>query len=95
MRGLLILTILVTSSSALTRFYDSCGIDKGCFGTPNNCIENGNCQIAFSYRKVSEELLEFQLISDDIHGDEYIAVGLSQDQLMRNDAVIACTSTYR
>ena len=84
---------LVTSSSGLARFYDGCGIDKGCFGTPNNCIQE-NCQIAFPYRKVSEELLEFQLISDDIHGDEYIAVGLSQDQLMKNDAVIACTSTY-
>ena len=51
--------------------------------------------MAFSHKKISEDEYEFQLISDQINSDEYIAVGLSADQFMRNDAVIACTSAYR
>ena len=51
--------------------------------------------MAFSHKKISEEEFEFQLISDEIHSDEYIAVGLSQDQFMRNDAVIACTTAFK
>merc|ERR1712142_923386 len=78
-----------------TKFYEDCGIEKGCFGTPDNCIETKNCQVAFSHKKISEEEFEFQLISDEIHSDEYIAVRLSQDQFMRNDAVIACTTAFK
>ena len=70
-------------------------LQKGCFGTPPNCIETRNCQVAFSHKIVTEDEFEFQLISDQINSDEYIAVGLSQDQFMRNDAVIACTTAYR
>ena len=51
--------------------------------------------MAFSHKKVTEDEFELQLISDQINSDEYIAVGLSQDQFMRNDAVIACTTAYR
>ena len=58
-------------------------------------VETRNCQVAFSHKKVTEDEFELQLISDQINSDEYIAVGLSQDQFMRNDAVIACTTAYR
>jgi hypothetical protein len=75
--------------------YDGCGNTKGCFGIPSNCIEEKNCQVAFSHKRLSNNMFEFQLISDQIQSDEYIAVGLSQDKFMRNDAVIACTTAYR
>ena len=86
------LLIFTASLAENEDFYAGCGVEKGCFGMPNDCIGSQNCQVAFSYLQLSEELYQFQMLGNDIKPEEYIAIGLSEDQHMLNDAVIVCTS---
>ncbi|XP_023215953.1 putative ferric-chelate reductase 1 homolog [Centruroides sculpturatus] len=80
----------MSDKSLLT--YDECGGTKGCFGMPEKCIENKNCDILFSHAYESgKDLVEFEISTkvDSISG-HWIAVGLSEDQLMGSDSVGDC-----
>jgi hypothetical protein len=44
--------------------YDGCGTQKLCFGMPDGCITNRNCQLMSSARRVNEEYFEFELLSN-------------------------------
>ena len=72
-------------------FYDECGLSKGCFGMPENCIERQDCQVVSSFSRTSPDLIHFEILGKAEFND-YIALGLSQDPYMRNDSVIACTT---
>jgi hypothetical protein len=69
-------------------FYVGCGDTKGCFGLPTlECIYEQNCELFVSFQKD----FNFQLSGKVAEtGDSYVAVGLSFDESMGQDSVIAC-----
>ena len=92
---LIIVTLLLATKIQAKDTYSGCNTEKGCFGMPFGCVDSKDCKVLFSYQMVSESEFNFELVSDaSVQPDEYIAIGFSQDTLMRNDSVIACTSTY-
>lgn len=44
--------------------YDGCGNEKLCFGMPDGCVSNRNCQLVVSSRKVNSEFFEFEMLSN-------------------------------
>lgn len=72
--------------------YDNCYQNKGCFGYPDNCVSRRNCDMIVTYTKVrsraGEERFRFE-IGGKV-GRDYTAVGLSMDDEMGEDSVMAC-----
>jgi hypothetical protein len=69
-------------------FYAGCGDTKGCFGLPTfECIYEENCELFVSFDKDFNFQLNGKVAET---GDSYVAVGLSFDELMSQDSVIAC-----
>jgi len=81
-----------TSISAMSSdIYDGCGDTKGCFGSPNGCVELGNCDMMASY------LGNASTLAWEIYGRNkfdlsnfYVAIGFSADKLMGDDCVVEC-----
>ena len=44
-----------------------------------------------SYKKMSDEKIEFEVYGEEVEDDEYVAFGLSEDDTMGDDLVFACT----
>ena len=70
--------------------YDGCGDTKGCFGSPNGCVELGNCDMMASY------LGNASTLAWEIYGRNkfdlsnfYVAIGFSADKLMVRFASIS------
>ena len=87
--SMLILTSWTTGQSE--NEYEGCGTTKGCFGQPENCLATEDCKVLVSYIINEEEKIQFTL-SGDLAMGEYAALGLSYDQIMEDDSVVACWS---
>ena len=73
-------------------FYNECGRERGCFGVPENCLETQDCNMAVSFKGLSQDAYEFQLMANNVEdSNAYVAVGLSEDQYMRDDSTVACS----
>ncbi|XP_068248555.1 putative ferric-chelate reductase 1 homolog isoform X2 [Palaemon carinicauda] len=77
--------------NTMQNIYLGCRVNKGCFGFPSGCIDAENCQMLATYAKVSSGY-KFEIMGDAAN-DAYVAIGLSDDQKMGKDSVMACTST--
>jgi hypothetical protein len=73
--------------------YASCYATKGCFGTPSGCVEKRNCNYLVTYSRLSEASFRFeigQVVGSSVT-NSYAAFGLSFDDKMGDDSVMACT----
>ncbi len=70
-------------------FYLGCGVTKGCFGTPYGCLDTKDCDIAVTFKGNDAGSYDFGLRGPL---NEFVAFGLSDNQVMSNDSVVACTS---
>ena len=80
--------------------YDKCYQDKGCFGYPDNCVSKRNCDIMVTYTKVTgvkhdddADDHKFKFEIGGKVGNDYTAVGLSLDNKMGEDSVMACINS--
>lgn len=73
-------------STAEDPFYNGCGEQKSCFGTPSGCIATRNCKAIVS-TSVRGEQYEFELKTQT---GAYVAVGFSDDDKMGDDSTIEC-----
>jgi hypothetical protein len=87
--------------------YDDCGTTKSCFGLPFGCVDSKNCA-SFGAVIVKDGSYEFEMLSsskcfmifqiyqiktESFSGDAaYIALALSEDNLMGNDSAIECVN---
>lgn len=72
------------------QFYFDCFKTKGCFGFPEGCAEQKNCEMAFSYSGVSETEYFVEIMTT--HPEEYVAVAFSEDEFMGDDSALVCTT---
>lgn len=74
--------------------YDGCGTTKGCFGTPELCVESMSCDIVTTYLYITDlDAYQFELygnVSDPTIN--YLAVGLSENGKMGEDSVVLCST---
>ncbi|WKX95497.1 hypothetical protein Q1695_012169 [Nippostrongylus brasiliensis] len=69
---------------------NGCGNDKVCV-LPTSCY--GGCNgMGFSYKMVSSSFMHIELFATLSAGNQYIAVGFSNDALMGDDHVIECSA---
>lgn len=68
--------------------YEGCGTTKNCFGTPNNCVTGQNCQGMVTVEVIGGKF-HFELKSN-ANNVRYVAVGISEDDRMGNDAGMEC-----
>jgi hypothetical protein len=68
-----------------------------CYAFPSNCIESKNCELILGINSDgyvgSNGTVEFELIGKAGEGkdmDQWIATGLSDDDIMGNDSVVEC-----
>jgi hypothetical protein len=86
-----------TTTTAVTpandsSIYGGCYDIKGCFGTPAGCVEKRNCNFLASYARISYDYFQFEIgqaVGDSTNS--YAALGLSFDDKMGEDSVMACT----
>ncbi|CAG5123822.1 unnamed protein product, partial [Candidula unifasciata] len=81
----------VVSATVAPIDWSQCGDTKGCLLYPTYC--NGeNCKAAVSY-VVNETagMATFELM---VRGEEYVALGFSDDVIMGDDQTISCCSVY-
>lgn len=69
-------------------FYQGCGSTKTCFGIPDGCVGDQSCT-AVSAVNVRGDIYEFELQSISKQ-HAYVALGLSSDDKMGEDSVMAC-----
>ena len=83
----------LTMSEVQSANYNGCALNKGCFGSEENCIIKGTCKLMFSYQYLSKTK-SFQMImhGNQIGAGEYISVGISTDNLMGSDLVFFCSN---
>ena len=65
-----------------------------CFGLPDKCVEQNNCDVVLTVRLVSSDSIEYELywfISDP--EDRYVSVGLSLDPRIADDGCSVCKLT--
>ncbi|XP_045117607.1 putative ferric-chelate reductase 1 homolog isoform X2 [Portunus trituberculatus] len=74
----------------LINIYDDCGNSKGCFGFPAECETNKKCTMLVTYSKVSSGY-KFEIVGSTTTG--YVAAGLSDDEKMGGDSVMACLAS--
>ncbi len=73
-------TVMLPSGLKADSFYTGCDRSKGCFGQPEDCVRNKDCIIAVATSKDYNNQYVFEMIAQN--SPAYIAVGLSDDQLM-------------
>src|SRR4051812_1426974 len=80
------------SRTSLEKKYDLCTSNKRlCSGLPSDCFKSGNCQIlAMAARSTLTADVEFEL-TGKVESGEWIAAGLSDDDIMGDDSVIDCS----
>ncbi|XP_066965921.1 putative ferric-chelate reductase 1 homolog isoform X2 [Macrobrachium rosenbergii] len=76
--------------NTMQNIYLGCKANKGCYGFPSGCENSENCQMLTTYAKVSSGY-RFEIMGD-AGSNAYVAVGLSDDQKMGDDSVMACAS---
>ncbi|GAB6031633.1 hypothetical protein CHUAL_009393 [Chamberlinius hualienensis] len=82
--------ITSTTPAPVTVFdYNECGISKSCYGFPFQCVSSQNCMFLVSYYAIDTEL--YLNIVGNTPG--YVAFGLSTDQTMDGDSILACKIT--
>lgn len=69
--------------------YSQCGISKGCFGFPLDCVEREDCEVLVSYT-YSQEGVSFTMEGSLSNPRSYIATGISEDNEMGDDSVMEC-----
>lgn len=74
----------------LVNVYDECGNTKGCFGFPAECEASKKCTMLVTYSKVPSGY-KFEIMSNTVSG--YVAAGLSDDDKMGDDSVMACLAS--
>ena len=81
-----------TAQSDNTNFLDGCGTTKGCVGYPYDCVDGGDaCLFALSYKGLSEDSYEIEILLNRTQSSlQYVAAGLSYDDGMGEDSVMAC-----
>jgi len=67
--------------------YEDCFQSKGCFGYPEKCELDKNCDMIVTYAKDGKRF-KFQIGGKS--ANDYIALGLSDDKNMGDDSVMAC-----
>ncbi|XP_047739954.1 putative ferric-chelate reductase 1 homolog isoform X2 [Hyalella azteca] len=79
------------AGSSAAPMYVGCNSNKGCFGVPLNCVASSNCKVLFTYTK-SDGGYHFEIMGDFTgnQGNVYAAGGLSFDEFMGDDSVVAC-----
>ncbi|KAJ6636406.1 putative ferric-chelate reductase 1 like [Pseudolycoriella hygida] len=73
---------------ATDSIYEGCGETKTCFGVPDSCVDRQNCQGMVTVQVLGEKF-HFELKSN-ANNVQYVAVGLSLDDRMGNDAGMEC-----
>lgn len=79
----------VANARAFSSLYEGCGVTKACFGSPSNCESKGNCQYMTTVLERGNKFV-FELMTSTEKGAKYVAVGLSNNQLMGGDLVMEC-----
>ncbi|XP_054708724.1 putative ferric-chelate reductase 1 homolog isoform X2 [Uloborus diversus] len=69
--------------------YQDCFSSQGCFGYPSDCIPSEDCQVLLGYSLSNGGIL-FRLKGVLNSPDSYVAMALSWDQRMGDDAVMEC-----
>ncbi|KAF0292622.1 putative ferric-chelate reductase 1 [Amphibalanus amphitrite] len=82
----------LSSRSGISSVFDDCLLSKGCFARTAGCIQERNCDLMVTYRRLRSGQFRMQLFGRYQPG-RYLAVGLSDDRAMGDDAVIYCAST--
>lgn len=89
-----LVAVFTISSNAvdIKDIYNGCFKDKGCFGEPTNCTLDSkkDCNIVVTYKKLDGDRIEFELQTTLTGNKRYVAVGLSEDDKMGKDSVVAC-----
>ena len=85
------------TNNTANSIYDDCGQTKGCFGSPNDCVDDKNCDIIVTYTKVTSSREDsgdkYKFEVGGKVGQDYSAVGLSLDDAMGLDSVMACVNS--
>ncbi|KAH6941307.1 hypothetical protein HPB50_016080 [Hyalomma asiaticum] len=68
---------------------NGCGVTKGCFGLPDGCIPQGDCEVMVSYI-AEEDGYHFELTGPADKDQMYIAAGISETNKMELTSVIEC-----
>ena len=90
---LLLFSLFDTSSAAGTPLfsYAGCGVEKGCFGLADGCVESQDCEAVFSYKGIDAENYEFQVSGPYSGSDRFVAMGLNKAQArMQYGVAFAC-----
>ena len=79
------------SSNTFERMLEGCLTGRwGCFGMPRGCIQNKKCKMLATYEtSKSSGDVKFTLIGN-VDINKYLAIGLSTDNQMGDDAVVFC-----
>ena len=67
-------------------------MNKTCFGIPTSCDDLADCDLMASWRLLSDEVTRLELYSGLGGQGSYVALGLSLDNRMGGDLVMACVS---
>eukprot|EP00095_Tigriopus_kingsejongensis_P001362 maker-scaffold523_size146679-snap-gene-0.15 protein:Tk01362 transcript:maker-scaffold523_size146679-snap-gene-0.15-mRNA-1 annotation:"ferric-chelate reductase 1 homolog" len=78
------------AAEPLPAAYEGCGQEKGCFGMPAGCEASGDCQIMATYQKESGDTFKLGLHGLRLGSASYMALGISVDDKMGEDLVLAC-----
>lgn len=81
---------IASLQNAMQNIYLGCQTNKGCFGFPSGCEEKEDCNMLMTYTKVSSGY-QFE-ITGTAGSSGYVAGGLSLDNTMGTDSVMACTA---
>ena len=73
-------------------FVLGCDLNKTCFGLPSSCDDLADCDLLASWRLLSDEVTRLELYSGLGGRGSYVALGLSRDNRMGGDLVVACVS---
>ncbi|XP_006825812.1 putative ferric-chelate reductase 1, partial [Saccoglossus kowalevskii] len=79
---------VVTASQDLVTS-NGCGDTKGCYLSPNDCVNKDDCDVLVSWRQDNDNII-FELLGKMRMGEEYIAIGFSTDLSMGDDDVWGC-----
>ena len=73
--------------------YNECSESFGCTGIPTGCVESQNCTVLMKWIGISEDQYQINLLGNVTDQKSYLAFGLSMDNMMGNDSVLACLGT--
>ena len=78
-------------NSYLSFNYLGCNITVGCEGLPIGCVADRNCSLLLRYHAAAEDSYQFSLSGQATSAEAaYLAIGLSLDNRMGDDSVVAC-----